>query len=82
MDYLAPDYYRAFRCKIAQCRAPCCDGWPVTFSMSDYFRLLGVACSPGLKRRLDSALHFHRAVYPGRIWHALAALRRNVPHAP
>jgi len=57
MDYLVPDYYQAFRCKIGQCRTPCCDGWPVTFSMLDYFKLLGVECSPELKRRLDNALH-------------------------
>lgn len=57
MDYLVPDYYQAFRCKIGQCRTPCCDGWPVTFSMPDYFKLLSVECSPELKRRLDSALH-------------------------
>lgn len=57
MDYLVPDYYQAFRCKIGQCRTPCCDGWPVTFSMSDYFKLLSVECSPELKRWLDSALH-------------------------
>lgn len=57
MDYLVPDYYQVFRCKIDQCRTPCCDGWPVTFSMPDYFKLLSVECSPELKRRLDSALH-------------------------
>ena len=57
MDYLVPDYYQAFRCKIGQCRTPCCDGWPVTFSMTDYFKLLSVECSPELKKQLDSALH-------------------------
>ena len=55
MDYLVPDYYQAFRCKTGQCRTPCCDGWPVTFSMPDYFKLLSVECSPELKRQLDSA---------------------------
>ena len=57
MDYLVPDYYEAFHCKIGQCRTPCCEGWPVTFSMSDYFKLLSTECSPELKRRLDNALH-------------------------
>ena len=57
MVCLAPDYYKDFQCKIHRCRAACCDGWPVTFSMADYFRLLGTACSPELKGRLDRALH-------------------------
>ena len=57
MDCLIPDYYAAFRCKIGLCRTSCCEGWPVTFSMEDYFKLLSTDCSPELKRRLDSALH-------------------------
>ncbi|MBQ9408080.1 MAG: flagellin lysine-N-methylase [Clostridia bacterium] len=62
MDYLIPDYYTAFHCKIGLCRSACCVGWPVTFSMADYFRLLGTQCSPELKRKLDGALHMTR--YP------------------
>lgn len=53
---LVPDYYPTFACKAGACRTPCCEGWPVTMPMSDYFRLLGVACSPELRRRLDVAL--------------------------
>ena len=56
-EYLVPDYYPLFRCKINACRNVCCDGWPVTISMKDYFRLVGVICSPELRRRLDAALH-------------------------
>ena len=55
--YLVPDYYVNFRCKAGCCRTVCCEGWPVTFSMTDYFKLLGTDCSPELKRRLDGALH-------------------------
>ena len=62
MDYLVPDYYPAFRCKIGDCRNVCCNGWPVTFSMGDYFRLLGVDCSPETKATLDRALHLTK--YP------------------
>ena len=39
---LSPDYYSSFRCKINRCRVACCNGWPVTFSMQDYFRLLSL----------------------------------------
>ena len=38
---LVPDYYPSFVCKAGACRTPCCEGWPVTMSMGDYFRLLG-----------------------------------------
>ena len=54
---LSPDYYSSFRCKINRCRAACCNGWPVTFSMQDYFRLLSLNCTEQTKSRLDRALH-------------------------
>lgn len=57
LDYLVPDYYPAFSCKMGACRHPCCEGWPVTISMKDYFNLLSVDCSPELRRRLDTGLH-------------------------
>ncbi len=56
-DYLVPDYYPDFRCKMGACRHACCEGWPVTISMKDYFRLLSVSCSPELRARLDVAMH-------------------------
>ena len=55
--YLVPDYYPAFRCKQGACRTPCCEGWPISFSMQDYFRLLSIPCSTDLRRRLDGAMH-------------------------
>ena len=55
--YLAPDYVPGFACKMGACRAACCEGWPISFSMTDYFRLIGVDCSPELRRRLDCAMH-------------------------
>ena len=54
---LIPDYYTFFRCKIDRCRAACCNGWPVTFSMHDYFKLLSLNCTDQTKSRLDRALH-------------------------
>ena len=60
MKTIAPDYYPSFKCKIDRCRTACCDGWPVTFSMKDYFRLLSADCSAELKRKLDVSLHLTR----------------------
>lgn len=53
---LVPEYYPAFRCKCGRCRATCCGGWGISISMQEYFRLLGLDCSPALRRRLDGAL--------------------------
>jgi len=55
--YLVPDYYPAFSCKMGACRRSCCEGWPISVSMKDYFRLLSVDCSPELRRRIDTGLH-------------------------
>ena len=55
--YLVPDYYPHFFCKMGACRSACCVGWPISVTMEDYFRLLGVSCSAELRRRLDVAMH-------------------------
>ena len=36
-EYLIPDYFPEFKCKIGGCRTPCCEGWAVSISMDDYF---------------------------------------------
>lgn len=56
-QYLVPDYYPDFHCKQGACRTPCCEGWPISVTLQDYFNLLGAPCSPELRRRLDGALH-------------------------
>ena len=55
-EYLAPDYYPDFSCKMGDCRTCCCDGWTVSLSMQDYFQLLGVECKKNLRSRLDVAM--------------------------
>lgn len=55
--HLVPDYYPAFSCKMGACRRPCCEGWPISVSMKDYFRLLSLDCSAELRERLDRGLH-------------------------
>lgn len=62
--YLVPDYYRHFACKGADCRSSCCLGWGISISMEEYFRLLGLDCSPALRRRLDVAFHLAEARAP------------------
>ncbi|MBP3652892.1 MAG: flagellin lysine-N-methylase [Clostridia bacterium] len=56
-DYLVPDYYPQFSCKMGACRHACCEGWPISFTMNDYFKLLSIECSPELRVKLDCALH-------------------------
>lgn len=56
-EFLVPDYYSGFSCKMGECRHACCVGWPVSFSMQDYFNLLGVDCSPQLRSKLDCSMH-------------------------
>ena len=61
-EYLVPDYVPDFACKMGACRSACCEGWPISFTMDDYFRLLGVPCSPELRRRLDGSMQL--ALHP------------------
>ena len=55
--YSVPAYYPNFRCKTGDCRHPCCTGWDIAISMQEYFRMIGLDCSPDLRRRLDTAFH-------------------------
>lgn len=55
-DFLIPDYFPDFHCKMGDCRAACCQGWPVTVPMETYFALLGLDCAPHLRSRLDVGL--------------------------
>lgn len=55
--FLMPDYYQQFTCKMGDCRAACCEGWPISFSLQDYHHLIGVECSTDLRRKLDCAMH-------------------------
>lgn len=56
-DFLVPDYYPHFACKMGECRHPCCEGWPVSISMKNYFSLLGVSCPKPLRDKLDVSMH-------------------------
>ncbi len=55
--FLVPDYYPYFHCKMGSCRHTCCENWPISISMKDYFHLVGIKCSPVLRSSIDKALH-------------------------
>ncbi|MDD6799731.1 MAG: flagellin lysine-N-methylase [Firmicutes bacterium] len=57
IKYRVPDYYPSFSCKCGECRHTCCQQWCITLSLEEYDRLLGLECSPGLKRSLDIAAY-------------------------
>lgn len=56
-EYLVPDYYPNFACKMGACRTACCEGWPISFSLDDFYHLTSSECSADLRRRLDTGLH-------------------------
>ena len=56
-NYLVPDYFFDFHCKMGACRRACCEGWPISVSLKDYFSLLSADVSKELRIKLDCALH-------------------------
>lgn len=52
-EFLIPEYYTEFHCKMGDCRSSCCEGWQVTFSLEDYFKLSGEACGKDLREKID-----------------------------
>lgn len=55
-EFLIPDYYNDFSCKMGNCRSACCVGWPISISMQNYFHLLGINCPKHLRDRLDCGM--------------------------
>lgn len=53
--FVVADYVDKFVCKCGECRSCCCEGWPVTISYKEYCNLLGMDCSPELRRKIDCA---------------------------
>ncbi len=56
MNYTVPSYLKNFHCKGGACGHSCCEGWTVSISEKEYFSLLGLEASQGLKSKLDFAL--------------------------
>ena len=65
-DYLMPEYFSKFVCKMGKCRSACCVGWPITFSVDDFFRLTSSECSPELRRRMDRGIRVELSPTPER----------------
>lgn len=63
-EFLVPDYYEHFSCKMGRCRAVCCEGWPISFSLDDYYHLMGEECSAELRQKLDMSLHIKLSPTP------------------
>lgn len=61
-----PDYYPEFVCKMGKCRSACCENWPVTISMRDYFAVLSLDCDPELKSHIDCGVHILKYATPER----------------
>lgn len=55
--WLAPEYYGDFHCKGGNCRYSCCQGWRITLSRTEYYRLIGMECSKELHAKIECALH-------------------------
>lgn len=53
--WLEADYFKDFQCKCGSCRHSCCKGWQIDVSERDYFRLIGMDCSPELHHRIECA---------------------------
>jgi hypothetical protein len=56
-DYVREEFYDKFRCKQGACAHCCCEGWNITVSMKEYFRLVGLRCGKKLRSELDVAFH-------------------------
>ena len=56
-EFLVPDYFKHFSCKMGACRSACCQGWPISITMKNYFTLLGLDCGAELRDRLDRSMH-------------------------
>lgn len=52
--FKVPSYYKRFHCKGKECRTCCCQGWNVTLSENEYFKLLDENCSPYLKEKIEA----------------------------
>lgn len=52
-EFLIPEYFTEFKCKTGECRFSCCEGWQVTLSVDDYFKLSSAECSKELREKID-----------------------------
>ncbi|MBQ2955906.1 MAG: flagellin lysine-N-methylase [Clostridia bacterium] len=77
--YLTPDYYPDFACKMGSCRAACCEGWPISFSLEDYYHLVSAECSEEMRTRLDKGLRIKLQPTPDAYAEILPRYDGNCP---
>jgi len=51
--WLAPNYYKNFKCKCNDCRHSCCHGWQIPLSKQEYQNLIELECDNEFRHRLD-----------------------------
>lgn len=61
-----PDYVPEFSCKMGACREACCEDWPISFSLDDYFHLSTLDCSPELRDKIDRGVRICLEPRPDR----------------
>ncbi len=61
-----PDYFPDFSCKMGACRHACCEGWPVWFSLDDYFKLESLDCGKELRDLMDRGIRISLEPTPDR----------------
>lgn len=74
-----PDYYPSFSCKMGACKNACCTGWPISFSLEDYFKLINENCSPSLRENLDRGIKICISPTPERYAEILPRYDGNCP---
>lgn len=74
-----PDYYPEFSCKMGACRNACCTGWPVSFSLTDYFKLISEDCGPAMREKLDRGIKVCLHPTPDRYAEILPRFDGNCP---
>lgn len=52
-EFLIPEYYTDFTCKMGSCRSSCCEKWQITLSLEDYFRITSADCGNELREKID-----------------------------
>lgn len=79
--FTVPDIYTEFQCKAGACRKTCCHGWHITLTMKEYYALLGLDCSPELRRRLDGGVYMLDMPEKRKIRRVCEKLHRGLQNA-
>lgn len=56
-NYIQLDYYKNFKCKCGECRSSCCEGWNVSVTLQEYFKLNNLECTEYFRKKLNDAFY-------------------------